>query len=102
VIEEPGQREILPLVPINPVGIDSVDVTVDPEHDRVYVANQGNVGSGPPSVSVIDRSLLKVFKTGAAGCAQPDAQQRRARGVHCHRRLRPRHGRRHIHPGPHC
>jgi hypothetical protein len=48
VIDDPVKRQILPIVPIEPIGIDSVDVAVDPERDRIYVLNQGNVGSGPP------------------------------------------------------
>jgi YVTN family beta-propeller protein len=63
VIDDPAKRQILPIVPILPIGIDSVDVAVDPAHNRLYVANQGNVGSGPPSVSVIDRSTLTVLQT---------------------------------------
>ena len=35
VIDDPAKRQILTIVPIQPIGIDSVDVAVDPAHDRV-------------------------------------------------------------------
>jgi hypothetical protein len=38
VIDVPAQRLILPVVPILPVGIDWVDVAVDPARDMIYVA----------------------------------------------------------------
>jgi YVTN family beta-propeller protein len=63
VIDDPQHREILPIVPIGPIGIDAQDVAVDPEHDRIYVSNQGNVGAGPPNVTVIHRQTLSVLKT---------------------------------------
>jgi YVTN family beta-propeller protein len=63
VIDNPQHREILPIVPIGPIGIDTQDVTVDPAHDRIYVANLGNIRVGPPSVTVIHRPTLSELAT---------------------------------------
>lgn len=63
VIDDGAHREILPVVPIDPLGIDSQDVAVDPEGDRIYVANQGNVGAGPASVSVFHRPSRTLLAT---------------------------------------
>ena len=55
VVDDGVQRQILPVVPIDPLGIDSQDVAVDPVGDRIYVVNQGNVGAGPASLTVFHR-----------------------------------------------
>jgi DNA-binding beta-propeller fold protein YncE len=63
IIDDGVQRQMLPIVPIEKVGIESLDVAVDAEADRLYVANQGNVSVGPPSVTVLQRSSRTVLAT---------------------------------------
>ena len=63
IVDDMEQREIRPLRPIDPVGIDSQDVAIDTENDRIYVSNVGKAGLASPSVTVLHRSSLTVLAT---------------------------------------
>lgn len=54
VIDNGTTRQILPLVDLGPELTQPIDVAVDPDNDRIYVAG---LGGGPvrPSVIVLDR-----------------------------------------------
>ena len=75
VIDDVDSREILPFVPIGAIGIDSQDVVVNPVMDRILCCNQGNIGAGPPSVTVLHRPSRSIVATPATGPGTPNRRQ---------------------------
>jgi YVTN family beta-propeller protein len=62
VIDDGETREILPLIQIEPLLSQTIDVAVDVKNDRIYAANLGG-GGVKPSVTVLHRSSRQILAT---------------------------------------